>query len=991
MFTLRVRLISLLLFLGLFSLLVGILAAHREAGGGRAWPFVLAIVLLDGLALLWLHARVLLPLQRDLDRRNQAEDELRRSAAEIEDLYNRAPCGYHSLDAEGRFIRLNDTALAWLGYGRAEVLGRPMRDFLVPAGQNLFDSTFAEFKARGWARDLEVGLLKKDGTVLYALLSAVAMRDLRGQFVASRGTFIDVTQRKKADQALMEMSLRLQAVLDAATEVSIIATDLEGRITLFNAGAERMLGYRADEMLGRETPWKSRDEEREKPEQAKGPALDSSFLLHPSSFGGVERARQGGHEEREWTYVRKDGSHLTVDLVITALRGSDGQVCGFLGIATDVTERNRSRERLQMTMAAAHLGTWDWDIGSDRCRWSDNVHEILGVPAPTAGITLAGFLQLVAPEDRESVRAAIDAVLYDPGSKDQYEIEFRTIGTDGRVRWLEDKGRVFRDPQGRPTHVLGTVMDVTQRRCSAEWLAQARDAAESANRAKSNFLANMSHEIRTPLAAIVGMVELMQQGAVSPEQRNQLQTLATAAESLLTLINDILDISKIEAGKLELEAVPFDLRLLVNDVVGVLGLPAQRKGLSLRVEVDGTLPAALVGDAGRLRQVLLNLVGNAIKFTSSGEVALRVEETRGLEPGPLCPLRFTVRDTGVGIPDDKLDRIFKPFEQADESTSRMHGGTGLGLTISARLVERMGGRLTVCSEVGRGTTFSFQIALPVAESGAAEPGRFGSPATASRAPSAAPALHVLLAEDNPVNQQVLSLLLKKAGHRVTVADNGRKALEAVGQEKFDLILMDVQMPEMDGLRCTRLIRAHEKAVGGHVPIVAVTANALQGERQRCLGAGMDEYLTKPVRGRDLYGLIDRLFGGLAICSAAPAGAGPAWLASLREMGFDDEAALQLTRTFVETVPGRMLGLAQAVAQGDGSAVAQAAHKIRGSLMVFAEQPAIEAADRLERLANEPQLESLPAALADLEAAIAPLLDSMWEKVRGLPTEALPAD
>jgi PAS domain S-box-containing protein len=834
-FILRLRLIALLLFLGLFSLLAGILAAQHEAAGGRVWPFIAAVLVLDGVALFWLQRRILVPLARDLSRRSEGEAAMRRYALEVEDLYNRAPCGYHSLDAQGRFLRINDTALNWLGLRRDEVIGRPFRDFLTPASQALFDRTFEEGKKGGGVRDLEYGLLRKDGSVIYILLSADVRLDERGQYIASRSAYVDVTRRKQYEQRLTEVSIRLQAVLDAATEVAIIATDLHGRITLFNRGAERMLGYAAEEMLGQPTPWTA-------------PGASGSLSgLHPSSF--------------EWTCASKDRSQLVVNLVITALHDGNGQVSGHLSIATDITERRRA----------------------------------------------------------------------------------------------------------------------------AEELARARDAAEHANRAKSAFLANMSHEIRTPLAAIVGLVEVMQQGTVTAEQGSQLQTLATAAESLLGLINGILDVSKIEAGKLALEARPFDPRALVNKVIEVLSLPARRKGLSLAAVVDPPVPVSVVGDAGRLRQVLLNLVGNAVKFTEHGEVVVELARraSEGVDTSaPEVELHFSVRDTGVGIPAEKLQRIFQPFEQADESTTRTHGGTGLGLTISSRLVERMGGRLAVSSEVGKGSTFSFQLSLPIAEYDKVTRWQ-GDKVTEDSTPSSVTLspLNILLAEDNPVNQQVLSLLLVKAGHKVRVVDNGRKALEALGREKFDLVLMDVQMPEMDGLRCARLIRAHEKAVGGHVPIIAVTANALEGERQRCLQAGMDDYLTKPVRSQELFRLIQELSGRRHFSTQERDGSGPPWLEPLREMGFDQEASAGLIRTFVETVPGRLLALNQAVAAGDLAGVAQAAHKIRGSLLVFAAQPAIEIANRLESLARQGRLDLVPAALAELEGVVEQLVRSMQESNR----------
>jgi len=698
----------------------------------------------------------------------------------------------------------------------------------------------------------------------------------------------------------------------------------------------------------------------------------------------VERVRHGGCEEGEWTCVRKDGSHLTAHVVVTGLRSVEGRLTGFLCVAADVTERNRARERLRMTMEAARIGTWDWDITLDRCSWSDNIHSILGVRRAADEMHFADALEAIFPEDRDRVRAAVESALHDPDCHDLYEAEFRTLGSDGQIRWIEDKGRVFRDAEGVPRHMMGTVMDITERKRADEALRQARDEAESANQAKSSFLASLSHEIRTPLGAIIGLIELLQHGAASAEQRGQLQTMATAADTLLALINDVLDITKIEAGKLELEALDFDIRELINNVVEVLSPAARHKELSVRVAVSEAVPARLVGDPGRLRQVLMNLVNNAIKFTRRGEVSVHVEtEDRGSRmedrkdrsDSSSILVRFTVKDTGIGIDADKLEAIFQPFTQADPSTTRRHGGTGLGLTISSRLVERMGGRIHVESDPGRGSSFWFRLLLPIASKGVAPP------VVVPPAPSDGPALRVLLAEDNPVNQQVLTLMLERAGHRVAIANNGREALEALERDDYHLVLMDVQMPEMDGLRCTKLIRQHEKASGRHVPIVAVTANAMQGERQRCLQAGMDDYLAKPVRGHELAGVIARLLGrstplGEQAETRLPDERGPAWLVSLRDMGFDEEGITRLTRTFLDTVPGRMEMLRKAVAARDAEQVHKTAHTLKGSLAVFAIQPAQAAAMRLMVLAQQQQRDGFATALAELEAEVGPLLESM---------------
>ncbi len=519
-----------------------------------------------------------------------------------------------------------------------------------------------------------------------------------------------------------------------------------------------------------------------------------------------------------------------------------------------------SKERLTLALEGAQLMVWDWEPVSGKVAGNRAMQAMFEFSGGEGAPNFDAFKALIHPEDIAQFEAAVAAHLQ--GRSPQLEIDFRLRGSGDDWRWLHGMGKVVRRTEdGQPLRLSGVLQDISVLKRALIELEAARAAAEAGSRAKSEFLATMSHEIRTPMNGVLGMADLLLTTPLDAEQKSFVAILKTSGRSLMTIINDILDYSKIEAGRLTLETIDFAPAALAQEVCDLLRPLAAGKGLQLELDSPADLPVCLQGDAYRIRQVLVNLLGNAIKFTQVGRIDVELA-WRQAEPGKVL-LRLAVRDTGIGIAAQAQERLFMPFTQGDASITRRYGGTGLGLTISRRLIEAMRGRIGVISAPGDGACFWCEISLPVCSSAQIDSAlqRETLKALAAAEPAMQFRGRVLLVEDNPVNLQVARQMLLRQGVEVVTAENGRSGVERFAAGHFDLVLMDMQMPEMDGLEATQAMRALQAGKpDGRTPIVALTANIKAEDSARCKAAGMDDFIAKPLRLRDVVAVLRRWLG-----------------------------------------------------------------------------------------------------------------------------------
>ncbi len=832
-------------------------------------------------------------------------------------------------------------------------------------------------------------------------------------------------------------------------------------------------------------------------------------ILDEPSHAEIEKFIPTFIEKRHWAGIIQARLKRTREIRYydCALHATlkDGRVVGVSGLASDVTYQRKSEARFTQLFEALQEGVYFTTSEGKLLDANPALVRMLGYDSKAELLAVnVNDLYLDAAQ-----RAALLRAVEEQTSVVGREIMLRR--KDGTPIICLDNSTAIRDVSGHVIRHEGTLVDITERKRSEEELQRAKEAAEAANRAKSEFLANMSHEIRTPLNAIIGMTELALDTKLSADQWEYLSAAKLSANSLLTLVNDVLDFSKIEAQKLELDLIEFNLRYALADTVKVLEQRARQKGLQLTSHLQPGLRETLVGDPGRLRQVLFNLVDNAIKFTDQGEVVVRVE-MESASADDVC-LHFVVTDTGIGIPQEKQQLIFDAFAQVDSSTTRKYGGTGLGLSISSRLVGLMGGRIWVESEVGRGSAFHFTAGFHLVKTPARRPvlresvslkdqpvlvaddnptsrrnleqtlarwqmkplavdcGRTaldaleqakaagqpfslliadtnmpdmdgfalaerikrnpelagttimvlaseGRPGDAARcrelgiaAYLSRPAsqstlfdaimttlgihsqgeprpclvtrhslgesrqqLRILLAEDNAINRTLAVRLLEKAGHTVVVAENGQEVLTTLERDPFDLVLMDVQMPVLSGLEATAAIREKEKASGGHVPIIAMTAHAMKDDRKRCLEAGMDAYVSKPIRPEVLFEAIDGLrplAPGAETGAPREEGLSEAvdQTALMSYLGGDVELLKEVVRLFLAESPRCLSQIRKAIRDRDQKSLESASHALKGSVGNLFAQPATEAAWALERMGREGNLAAAEEAYATLEKEI----------------------
>ncbi|MCG2595804.1 PAS domain-containing protein [Ramlibacter sp. XY19] len=875
----------------------------------------------------------------------QAAHRTWQSASEqmFRELSEACPVGIFHSDAGGQIIYVNPEAARMFGRSRDELLASDWVDSVHPEDRDAIVGNWQRTTAAGGVLDAPYRVIRPTGEVVHIRVRAQAVRLPGGSHGGYVGSVVDVT-----DQIDYERELR------SSNDFLARAEEIAG-----------VGGWRYN-FLTRQVIWTPQVRRiYELPDDYQPQGDEQKKYFSAEAQQEIKRTAETCMATGEpWDVMlpmvtAKGRSRWVRSIGRIEMR--DGKAVALVGALQDVTDTQEARrallesqERLHRALEGSGLALWDLDVASETIYLSETWSVLLGGPPTETICTAQELLSLVPHEDLHNIQEGLVEVL--EGRSPHYEVEHRVRRRDGSLVWIHSEGKVAqRDAQGLPLRMVGTNRDISLARQAQDELRVARDAADAANRAKSQFLATMSHEIRTPLNGIIGMTKLLLDEPLGEVMRSHATLIDRSAHSLLALVNDILDVSKIEAGQMEIESFPFDLIELLDDLSTLYRLRATEKSLLFRMRVDPRVPRHVQGDPTRIRQVLVNLLGNALKFTSAGWIGLDVKGSQ--QDGGLCTLEFSVADTGIGIPQEVQHNLFTRFMQADSSTSRKFGGSGLGLAIVRQLVELMGGAVRFISTPEKGSRFTVTVPVTCTEA-------MPQASTWQELPRPDGSVRVLVAEDNTTNQVVAFGMLHKLGYEnVTLANDGVQAYEKAVGNTFDLILMDCQMPEMDGYEATRRLRA----AGCTAAIIAMTANAIKGDRERCLEAGMNDYLSKPI---DV-----KLLGAMLARWAPPAGVErPSQAADLHvfsedrmrsRFGGDVELEQVALASFRTATPPLLAKLATALAAGNRAQVGLLAHSAKGAgAMVCAERYAAVAAAIEEKAASAPQdvLERLRAEL-----------------------------
>ena len=924
----------------------------------------------------------------DISERKQDEEWRMRCMLEA------APEAMLVADVEGKVHYANQIGARCFGYPLAELTGMSLEQ-LVP------ESTTSQASGDPQARHSLPGRVmmarRRDGTHFPAKVSLSPLR-MAGQ-VFSIVSLRDMTQRQRAEEALHASSERYRLIVQTAAE-GIWMTDAQGKTTFVNPKMAHMLGYTVQEMLHR-------------------PLLefmdrDSQLLMQRRLASHGSFASQP--DQVDFRFFRKDQSSLWGLLSSTAIQSENGEPGGTLAMITDITERRQasialsnSSQRMASVFGAVTNGLVVQDSNGHILE-SNAAAERMLAASPAGNSLWQAIREDGSAFDQRSHPVHITLST----GEAMRDVLMGVQQPDGSLSWLSVNTEAIRDEYGKVGMVVASLTDITYHKRSesalrelnehleervaqrTEQLDQAKQVAEEASLAKGQFLANMSHEIRTPMNGVIGMAYLALKTELEPRQRDYLEKIRFAGEHLLGIIDDILDISKIEAGKLEIERVNFSFDHVVQTLMTVVAPRAAGKNLELVFEIDPQLPAVLVGDPLRLGQVLINYANNAIKFSEQGSITIKVRKV--IADARHCLVRFEVCDHGIGLSQDEMSKLFQSFQQADTSTTREYGGTGLGLAICKQLAQLMGGDVGVDSRPGAGSTFWFTANLGISDQAA--PAMLDSmvqTAAAMRASADAALVmrtlkdaRILLVEDNTFNQQVALELLEEAGASVCLANNGEEALDLLRQTQFDCVLMDVQMPLMDGLEATRHIRADPQLA--HLRVLAMTATATSEDRVRCLDAGMDDFISKPIQPAMMYQTIASWLPARETPPPARTRAAPAFKTTLagdpqvidlsilaKLLGYNPQKVRKFAFKFLQTTQDGFGDIDAALARGDVHQVRELGHRIKSSARTVGALGLADLCHSLETLApGEPAEEAERAQR--IVTRLWPLLEQITEQI-----------